>query len=272
MKSDSSTQKPIWLLLDIGNTHTVAGLSDGHCIQTQIRFRTDAAATADEYALWVESLFARKYPEFRASDLQRVIISSVVPALEFSLKAAFARTPLLWVKAETPRRFELELPVPASLGADRLANVAGALSLFSPPFLIIDAGTATTFCLVDSKARYIGGAIVPGIQTAWKALQAKAAKISSVELKHPESALGNTTETQLQSGVLLGAEVLMEGLTDRILHDAEKRWGKASIENTRLIATGGCMNEVNLSSRFEVIADLTLLGLIQYGRWADEKA
>jgi len=258
-----------WLLLDIGNTHTVAGISDGDQILGQIRFRTDPAATADEYALWVESLFARQYPEFRIASLNRVIVSSVVPALEFSLSRAFDGVPMLWISSEARRQFSLELPVPSSLGADRLANVAGALREFSPPFLIIDAGTATTFCLVDASRRYIGGAIVPGVQTAWKALQAKAAKISSVELKRPASSLGRTTETQLQSGVILGGEVLMEGLAARLIADAQREWGSDSFLNPRMIATGGCMNELQLDARFEIRPNLTLHGLIQYGRWTE---
>jgi type III pantothenate kinase len=166
---------------------------------------------------------------------------------------------LLSVNARLKRDFELDLPHPEQLGADRLCNVAGALRLVKAPMLIVDAGTATTFCLVDHRNAYIGGAIVPGLDTSWRALQARAAKLFSVELTRPESAVGNTTELQIQSGVLQGYEALIEGMADRLLRDA-------GFENATLIATGGCTRLIRLSDRFRMEPDLTLLGLFRYGQ------
>jgi type III pantothenate kinase len=187
----------------------------------------------------------------------------VVPALEATLRNACKEgprpVPFLSINAGLHREFELDLPNPEQLGADRLANVAGALTLIAPPFLIVDAGTATTFCLIDQRRAYVGGAIVPGLEIGWKALQARAAKLLSVELNRPVSAVGNTTETQLQSGVLQGYEALIEGMTDRLLRDSG--FGAA-----RLIATGGCLRLIRLSDRFRFEPDLTLLGLFRYGQ------
>ncbi|HCB74822.1 MAG TPA: type III pantothenate kinase, partial [Sphingomonas bacterium] len=95
--------------------------------------------------------------------------------------------------------------------------------------------------------------------TSWRALQSRAAKLFSVELVRPDSAVGKTTETQLQSGVLQGYEALIEGLADRLLRDA-------GLDDARLIATGGCMRLITLSPRFDVQPDLTLLGLFRYGQ------
>jgi type III pantothenate kinase len=155
------------------------------------------------------------------------------------------------------------LPYPSQLGADRLANAAGALTLFKPPFLIVDAGTATTFCLIDERPAYIGGAIVPGLDISWKALQARAAKLYSVELIRPASSLGTTTDTQLQSGVILGYEAMIEGMTDRLLSDARALGG---FKDPTLLATGGCVQLLKLSERFHLEPDLTLIGLLQYGK------
>ncbi len=255
-----------WLLVDIGNTHTVVGLAlpgSGVRDLTEIRFRTDPHATADEYRLLLTQLLRQKWAEFEWRQVERAVISSVVPSLESALRQALSpEVPCLFISHDTRREFELELPVPSSLGADRLANVAGALAMTQGPLLIVDAGTATTFCLVDSRRRYLGGAIVPGLDTSWKALQARAAKLFSVQLIRPASALGNTTETQLQSGVLQGYEALIEGLTDRLVADAQ---ALGHFENPTYFATGGIVNLLKLSSRFRFDPGLTLSGLLRYG-------
>lgn len=261
---------PQWLVLDIGNTHTVAGIYEVQPVRGQplgerplsrVRFRTDAQATSDEYRSHLSQLFL---PQARLDKIDRAIVSTVVPALEDVVRKACEPAACLLIDHETRRDFELDLPYPAQLGADRLANVAGALTLVPPPFLIVDAGTATTFCLVDQKRVYVGGSIVPGLEISWKALQSRAAKLFSVELHRPETSIGKTTETQLQSGVLLGYESLVEGMVDRHLADASLL--DPSFKRATLIATGGCIQLLKLSPRFRVEPDLTLQGLLRYGQ------
>lgn len=252
-----------WLLLDIGNTHTVGGLfSDAGQAMAEVRFRTDPLATADEYRVHLNQLFAEHLEDNIWEVVDCAVLSTVVPVLEKTVRGACAsgRRPIevISISSRLKRDFELDLPFPDQLGADRLANVAGALTIAEPPFLLVDAGTATTFCLVDARPAYIGGAIVPGLDTSWRALQSRAAKLFSVELVRPQSALGNTTETQIQSGVLQGYEALIEGLADRILRDS-------GLEGAKLIATGGCTRLITLSPRFDIQPDLTLLGLFRYG-------
>ena len=250
-----------WLLLDIGNTHTVAGLfqSDGQRI-AEVRFRTDAQCTADEYRMQLRQLFRDALGGNVWDMADRAIVSTVVPALEAIVAKACDDVPLLSINARLKRDFELDLPQPEQLGADRLCNVAGALQLVKTPMLIVDAGTATTFCLVDHRLAYIGGAIVPGLETSWRALQARAAKLFSVELTRPDNSVGNTTELQIQSGVLQGYEALIEGMADRLLRDA-------GFSDATLIATGGCTRLIRLSDRFRLEPDLTLLGLFRYGQF-----
>lgn len=249
-----------WLLLDIGNTHTVGGLflADGARV-AEVRFRTDAQCTADEYRVLLSQLFREQLGRDIWTMADRVVLSTVVPVLESIVARACHKLPLISISARLQRDFALAIPHPEQLGADRLANVAGALGLVAPPLLIVDAGTATTFCLIDQNRAYIGGAIVPGLETSWRALQARAAKLFSVELVRPDNAVGNTTETQIQSGVLQGYEALIEGMADRLLRDA-------GLEGATLIATGGCTRLIRLSDRFRLEPELTLLGLFRYGQ------
>ncbi|MBI5139127.1 type III pantothenate kinase [Candidatus Nomurabacteria bacterium] len=269
-----------WLCLDIGNTHTVAGLfpalySDHHVSNpiARLRFRTDAHTTSDEYFSHLTQIFNNYLKnnlktEFIWHQIERAIVSSVVPQLDCTIEKALQivnpHIPCLFVNTNTKREFELDLPYPEQLGADRLANVQGALSLAKPPFLIIDAGTATTFCLIDKRPAYVGGAIAPGLEISWKALQMRASKLFSVELLRPSSSIGNTTETQLQSGVLMSHEAMLEGMTNLLLED----WKKLSPHSFKIptfFATGGCMHLLKLSEKFHIEPDLTLRGLCRYG-------
>lgn len=253
-----------WLLLDIGNTHTVAGIfgADGGPV-AEMRFRTDPHCTADEYRMLLRQLFQDPLGRSVWDVVDRVILSTVVPALERVVAQACGDLSCLSVNAGLARDFELDLPHPEQLGADRLCNVAGALQRAAAPLLIVDAGTATTFCLVDPVRGYIGGAIVPGLETSWRALQGRAAKLFAVELIRPDNAVGNTTETQIQSGVLQGYEALIEGMADRLLRDA-------GFAQATLVATGGCSRLIRLSERFRLEPDLTLLGLFRYGQLNDK--
>lgn len=253
-----------WLVVDIGNSNTVAGFAEDGRLVSRIRYHTGPDLTADEYRSRVASLFAtarsgRPVPDVLEGS-ERVICCSVVPALERTVRAAFAPTPTLIVDHLAKRDFYLDLPHPEQLGSDRLANVAGALGLAQPPLVIVDAGTATTFCLVDSRPAYVGGAITPGLEIGWRALRDRAARLYGVDLTPPPSAIGNTTETQLQSGVLLGYEALIEGMVDRLLAEAP-----AEFQHATFFATGGCMSLLRPSARFRLEPDLTLLGLLRYG-------
>lgn len=256
------------LTLDIGNTHSVAGFFDSNgSLKFQIRFRTLADATPDEYRHLFFNLIADKTGnESIPWNSIPVAICSVVPALDDTLVRAFAGQTILKVTSETPRKFDLsQLPFPQSLGADRLANIAGAMTLGKGPYLIVDAGTATTFCLVDEMDRYVGGAITPGLEISWKSLQQRAAKLFAIEMKIPEYAVGRTTEHQLQSGVLLGYQHLISGLSQQLIREASEsnpEFGKA-----RWLATGGCTHLLNLPAPFETHPDLTLIGLHHYLIW-----
>lgn len=249
-----------WLLLDIGNTHTVAGVCDpsgrSAALLATCRFRTDPRTTADEYRLLLSQLLADEWHR-----LERAVFSSVVPALDETVRRALAPLPALRVSLDARREFEVDLPRPETMGADRLTNVAGALTLLKPPFLIVDAGTATKFCLVDARPAHIGGAIAPGLMTSWEGLAARGAKLPAIPLQRPAQAIGRTTEAQLQSGLFQAYEALIEGMASRVLAEA----GPA-FEGAPILATGGCLNGLALGPRFRVEPNLTLLGLIRYGQ------
>ena len=95
---------------------------------------------------------------------------------------------------------------PGDVGADRIANAIAAISLFpNSPLVIIDFGTATTFCVVDAARAYLGGAILPGLRLSMDALSHNTAKLPSVDLVRVEEVIGRSTIESIQSGLYFGA-------------------------------------------------------------------
>ena len=94
------------------------------------------------------------------------------------------------------------------------------------------------------------------------ALFARAAKLSSVPIEAPAHALGDSTETALQSGLVIGAAAQAEGLVGRIKNELE-------IEDATVVGTGGLARTVgSATSIFDVIdSDLTLRGIREIWLW-----
>src|SRR5699024_11748406 len=93
---------------------------------------------------------------------------------------------------------------PKEIGADLDVNEIGALELYKSPFIIIDFGTATTFCYVNEKREYLGGIIAPGIKISMDALYDHASKLPKIEIEKPEHVIGQLTVSAMQSGVYYG--------------------------------------------------------------------
>ena len=120
---------------------------------------------------------------------------------------------------------------PREVGADRIVKAVAALTLYTPPLIIIDFGTATTFDCINARGEFVGGAIAPGIATAADALLNRAARLFRVELVRPKDAIGRNTVHNVQSGIVYGWAGLVDGLVERM---------KAELDGTpRVIATGG---------------------------------
>ncbi len=96
---------------------------------------------------------------------------------------------------------------------------------------MVSFGTATVFDAIDEQGSYLGGAIAPGLQLSVDALFARAARLPRVDLVAPPKALGRTTVTSVQAGIMYGAAAQAEGMIARI---REEMAGEAKV-----IATGG---------------------------------
>ena len=244
------------LAIDIGNTNVVLGVFDGEHLYASWRVGSNIQITADEYAIIVKDLFGFSGIEFRQID--GVIISTVVPPLlpimtEMSHKY-FKLDPLV-VSNETRAGITFKCDNPREIGADRIVNAAAAFKLFGGPIIIVDFGTATTFCAVTKSGEYLGGAIAPCVKISAEALYQRAAKLPRVELTRPSTVIGRDTVSAMQAGILYGYAGLVDGIVARMK--------KECAPDARVIATGGLAELVasETTSIHEVRPHLTLEGL-----------
>ena len=101
---------------------------------------------------------------------------------------------------------------PREVGADRIVNAVAAYEKYGGPVIIVDFGTATTFCAVDAKGVYLGGSICPGIGISTEALVQRTAKLPRIELKRTDSVICRNTIESMQAGVFYGFVGQVEGI------------------------------------------------------------
>lgn len=244
------------LAIDIGNTNIVLGVFEKEQLVRSWRMGTKTQITSDEYAMILKDLFG--FAGIVFAQISGVIISSVVPPLLpvlTEMVRTFFRLEPVVVTSETPTGIMLKYENPKEIGADRIVNAAAAYRLFGGPIIIVDFGTATTFCAVTKNGEYLGGAIVPGISISAEALFQRASKLPRFELVKPPSVIGRDTVSAMQSGMLFG----YAGLVDRIVGLMKKEFAA----DAKVIATGGLAELVakETGSINEIRPDLTLEGL-----------
>ena len=146
---------------------------------------------------------------------------------------------------------------PKELGADRIVNAVAAVDEYKCPLIIIDMGTATTFCVLDTKGNYLGGAVAPGIGISMEALFQRASKLPRIELVKTPSIICRNTVSAMQAGIYYGFVGQIDEIVNRIKEELNEK-------NVKVIATGGLATLIAKSSKTIDIVDpmLTLKGLL----------
>lgn len=245
------------LVFDIGNTQIVAGVFANETIVAEWRLQTDHHKTLDEYGILMKSLFVEKGLKFDA--VKASIISSVVPPvtviIEKMVQKYFASEVLL-IGPGVKTGLSIKYENPREIGADRVVNAVAAIHLYGPPLIIVDFGTATTFCAISENGDYLGGAIAPGLGISNEALFQRTAKLPRVELVKPKTVIGKNTINSMQSGLYYGYIGLMENLIGKIKQEM-------GVAKPIVIATGESAELIVSDSRLIDIINpnLTLEGL-----------
>lgn len=244
------------LTVDVGNTNIVMGFYKDSELVRAWRLATDRDKTKDEYAILLDSIL--RMSGISPGDIEGAVGSSVVPPLVEPIMKVIKEMlsiNILWVSHKLDLGIKISVENPASVGADRIANAVGAYFLYGAPVIVVDMGTALTWCAIDEDGNWLGGAIFPGIKVASEALFAKTALLPKVELRKPRSPIGKTTEENIQSGLIFGYASMIDGMVKRIKREIG--------EHSFVVATGGLIDLVAEESKEINLVNpwLTLEGL-----------
>lgn len=245
------------LLFDVGNTNIVLGVYNDRTLTHHWRVSTDKSRTMDEYAVVIKNLFDLSRLTFQ--EISAVVISSVVPPVMPTLEALSRRyfgVEALVVGPGVKTGMPIIYDNPREVGADRIVNAVAAYTKYGGPLVIVDFGTATTFCVVSKRGEYLGGSIAPGIGISTEALFQRASKLPRIEIVKPASVIAKNTVAGMQSGIYYGFTGQVDGIVKRM---------KAELgPETKVIATGGLAEMISKESETIETVDpfLTLEGLL----------
>ena len=241
------------LVIDIGNSQTKVAVFDaGKIVQVTCIESLNTASLAD---------LKRNYPA-----LNQAILSSVAEVDSKLLKE-------LKKDYDYFIEFDHQTAVPIcnlyeskeTLGLDRLAAAVGGIFLFpDKELLVIDAGTAVTFDLVDKNHQFLGGNISPGLKMRFRALHEFTMKLPEIERADLWPNIGKTTEDAIRAGVQNGMIFEIDGMIDLVLKD----WPECQV-----ILTGGDLFffEKKLKNTIFVKFEITLIGLNRILEYNAEK-
>lgn len=220
------------LVIDVGNTNIVLGIFKDQELVDHWRVSTDRLRTTDEYGVLIRHLFYLN--GVNSEEIDAIIISSVVPpvmpTLERMCQRYFGLTPLV-IGPGVKTGMDIKYDNPREVGADRIVNAVAAYEKFGGPVIIIDFGTATTFCAVDKKGTYLGGAICPGIGISTDALVQRTAKLPRIEVVQAEKVICRNTVESMQAGVFYGFVGQVDGIVTRMRRELGCK--------AKVVATGG---------------------------------
>ncbi len=248
----------MFLAIDAGNSNVVFALFDQKAGKWTNQFRLETKTPK------LISQLGKKVPLYflehgiLPSQIERIGFSSVVPEINSIIdqfcESFFGRAPYL-ISAKSYANLPVKSLRPNEIGSDLMCNVMAAFSKFGKPVLVVDFGTALTFTAVDSKGEILGVNIVPGLKTAVRSLFTDTSKLPEVELKLPDSALGQNTIHAIQAGVLYGYTGLVRGMIETMEAEAKLKF--------TVVATGGLAAILTtLEKTFDAVdRNLTLEGL-----------
>tara|TARA_B100001750_G_C15491290_1_gene591416 strand:+ start:930 stop:1676 length:747 start_codon:yes stop_codon:yes gene_type:complete len=234
-----------FLLLDIGNTSIAYSTTFNDKVQEIKRVKN--IENPDNF---IDSL--------NFSDINKVVICSVVPSISDSIINILKLKNIEFFEVNyTNCGIKLLVNNPSDVGADRICNVVGANKI-NKSTIIIDFGTATTYDVTNEYGDFIGGSIGPGIDISADYLIEKAALLKDTIYTFPDKIIGQSTESNIQSGVMYGGLFSVIGMINAI---------KLEMKNPDMqtIITGGFGKLIsdNLSIEHIYSKSLTMDGMIQ---------
>ena len=234
-----------YLLIDISNSFVKLAFATTGKIGKTMRIPTKALTVAALRRI------------LRKHRVRAVVVSSVVPERNKTVKAAAGPTRVLFLNPKLNLGVGVDYPKPRSIGADRLANAVAVAQLYGAPAIVVDFGTAVTFDVVSARGDYVGGVIAPGLEVMTNYLYQRTALLPKLSLHEPPSAIGKTTRDAMMSGAVFGYRGLVREIVRRLIEENFPQ------KKPRVVATGGYASLIadKLAEIEAVNPNLTLEGL-----------
>lgn len=246
------------LCLDIGNTQIFGGVFENEKLRLRFRRNSRTGASSDEIGVFLRSVLRENDIDPRS--VSQVSLCTVVPEVLHSVKNACAKyfnlNPFI-LQAGVKTGLKVRYKNPLEVGPDRIANAIAGTNLYpNQNLLIIDFGTATTYCAVTADKQYLGGIITAGVRISMEALESRTSRLPAVEINAPEVCLSQTTVESIQAGLYYGNIGQAKEIISRIQSEAFA--GK----RPKVVGTGGFASLFNKAGVFdEENPDLVLSGL-----------
>ena len=246
------------LALDVGNTQIFGGVWDAEELKLTFRKSSQKSASSDELGVFLRGVLRES--GLPADAVDAVALCSVVPDLQHTLRNCclkYFKTEPFVLGPGTKTGLAIRYKNPAEVGADRIANAIAAVHRHpGRDLIVIDLGTANTFCAVSRNKEYLGGLILPGLGISMEALAQRTAKLPVVEIVRPTELVGKTTVSSIQSGLFYGNLAALKEITRQI------KAGCFKSDDAKVLGTGGFSRLFAEEGVFdEVVPDLVLRGL-----------
>lgn len=227
------------LIVDVGNTFVKFAVFQNDELIHKVSFKL--------------SKFKKEFKKLKRDfpKLKTAIISSVGRLSKEEIEIVKEELEVLELNHKIKLPFKNLYKTPKTLGVDRIALVSASVNQFPDNnVLIIDAGTCITYDFVNEKNEYLGGAISPGIRLRYHALHNLTANLPLLDKNQPESIIGNSTESSIHSGVVMGVVKEIDGVIDQY---------KAEHQDLTVILTGGDANFLSNQLKNSIFANSNFL-------------
>ncbi|MBN2298317.1 MAG: type III pantothenate kinase [Deltaproteobacteria bacterium] len=241
------------LAVDVGNTHITSALVEGTDIKNIERVSTAQCIQSGRF-FDLLGIKREKIPsQIIVSSVRRVVAEIIVE----ESKAALGVEPFI-IDRHTDMGITSSYKTMETLGMDRLVNACAGYHLYGKgehPLVIVDMGTATTIDYVTRSGEFLGGAIAPGLTSAYHGLHSLAPELPLIEITPVQTIIGQTTDQCMRSGVI-GSHAAM-------VAEMACMMGREKQTMPLVVVTGGLSGivENNLPKGFIVDEHLILKGL-----------
>jgi len=244
------------LTIDVGNTNVVLGCVEDGVVVSRSRLATNTSDLPNDYAMKMRQSFA--FDSIDYHEFEGAILSSVVPQVNRAIRSAVRKLTgleCIIVGAGIKTGVNVKIDDPGTLAGDLITGTVGALSMYKPPIIIVDMGTATTIVAVDKDGAYIGGAIVPGVNLSFEALSQGTSLLPNISIEAPRKCIATNTVDSMKSGAVFGTAAMIDGMIERM----EEELGQSAT----VVATGGLSGGIIPYCKHEIKhePDLLLKGL-----------